>query len=257
MAKKLKQARIISLSNLKGGVGKTCSTCNIGACLNRMGKKVLLVDLDPQSNLTCSLGPEKIKNSIYHVLHGHVPISSVVHNISKNFDLIPATLDLLGAEIEFSSMPSREYILKDALSSVVSSYDYILIDCAPSLGVLTTNALTASSEVFIPLKAHPLSIQGIGQLTNVIDKVKVRLNKELEIGGVFITMYDSRNVLNRDVSELIRERFAKTIFKTKIRENITLAEAPLAKKDIFAYDPNSRGAADYEALCTEIINRHK
>lgn len=250
------QARVMCLSNHKGGVGKTCSTCNIGAGLSRMGKRVLLIDLDPQSNLSLSLGVKNVESGIYQLLTGESSLSQVIYNITENLDIIPSTLDLAGAEIEFSSEAGREVILKESIFESLTKYDYILIDCSPSLGLLTTNALTVSSEVLIPLQAQYLSLQGITKLTSVIDKVQRRLNKSLKIGGIFITQYDARKVLNRDISEAVEKYFGDSVFQTKIRDNITLAEAPGVGKDIFRYNAKSNGALDYESLCKEILKRH-
>lgn len=257
MTDQSKQAKIICISNHKGGVGKTCSACNIGAGLSRKGKKILLIDLDPQANLSLSLGVKDADRNMYKVLHGGITITKAIYNITENLDLIPSTLDLAGAEIELSSETGREVILKEALCDVVGLYDYIIIDCAPSLGLLTTNALTAASEVFIPLQAHYLSLQGISKLTSVIDKIKKRLNKGLTIGGVFITQFDSRKVLNRDIADAIEKHFIKEVLHTKIRDNVALAEAPGHGKDIFRYNAKCNGASDYESLCEEIITRHQ
>lgn len=250
-----KLARIFCLSNHKGGVGKTCSSCNIGAGLATMGKKVLLVDLDPQANLSLSLGLTDVEKNIYPVLLGQCPIYQSLYNITENLDIIPASLDLAGAEIELSSEAGREVILKECLSEVSDQYDYIIIDCAPSLGLLTTNALTASDKVFIPLQAQYLSLQGISKLTMIIDKIQRRLNKKLKVGGIFITQYDARKVLNRDIAENIEKYFHNDVLQTKIRDNISLAEAPGRGKDIFRYNPKCYGAEDYRELCNEILTK--
>lgn len=252
-----RKPKVFCISNHKGGVGKTCSACNIGAGLSRKGKKILLIDLDPQANLSLSLGVKDADRNIYQVLHGNISLSEAIYHVSEKLDLVPATLDLAGAEIELSSEAGREVILRDAISEIETSYDFIIIDCAPSLGLLTTNALTAATDVFIPLQAQYLSLQGISKLTGIIDKIKKRLNKGLEIGGVFITQFDSRKVLNRDIADAIESYFAKNVFKTKIRDNVSLAEAPGQGKDIFRYSPKSNGASDYEALCNEILLRNK
>lgn len=249
-------AKVICISNHKGGVGKTCSTCNIGAGLSRKGKKILLIDLDPQANLSQSLGVKDADRNIYRVLHGGITIPQAIYSISQNLDLVPSTLDLAGAEIELSSEAGREVILRDALSEVLDSYDYIIIDCAPSLGLLTTNALTAASEVYIPLQAQYLSLQGVSKLTGIIEKIKKRLNKTLKIGGVFITQFDSRKVLNRDIADAIEKYFENEVMKTKIRDNVSLAEAPGHGKDIFRYNSKCNGALDYNLLCDEILKRN-
>ncbi len=258
MTEDIKKAKVICFSNHKGGVGKTCSTCNVGAGLARKGKKVLLIDLDPQSNLSMSLGlRDTVERNIYHVLRGERNIREVIYSIVENLDLIPASLDLAGAEIELSSETGREYILREELEPILDRYDYILIDCAPSLGMLTTNAFTASSEVFIPLQAQYLSLQGISKLTKIIDKIKQRVNKKLTIGGILITQYDKRKVLNRDISDAIEEHFAQKVFRTRISDNVSLAEAPGKGQDIFRYNSKCKGAEDYLELCAEIISRHE
>lgn len=251
------KAKVICISNHKGGVGKTCSTCNIGAGLSRKGKRVLLIDLDPQSNLSLSLDVKDVEQGIYQILTGSASPSQAIYTITENLDIIPATLDLAGAEIEFSSEAGREVILKESISNLLGKYDYVFIDCAPSLGLLTTNALTASQEILIPLQAQYLSLQGITKLTSVIDKVQRRLNPSLKIGGVFLTQFDTRKVLNRDIAEAVERYFQDIIFKTKIRDNVALAEAPSSGKDIFRYSAKSNGASDYDALCEELLKRHE
>jgi chromosome partitioning protein len=246
-------SKIIAISNHKGGVGKTTSTINLGAGLNKLGKKVLLIDLDPQANLSQSLGIIEPERTIYgslRGLHGLEPIS-----ILPGLDVVASTLDLSGAEIELSGEAGREYILKELLEPLRKKYSYILIDSPPSLGLLTINAFTASDQVFIPLQAQYLALQGLAKLVEVIEKIKRRLNPGLRIGGVFITQYDSRKVLNRDVVATIEAHFKEGVFNTKIRDNIALAEAPAQGLDIFRYQPTSYGAQDYRALSNEIINR--
>ena len=243
-------SKIIAISNHKGGVGKTTSAINIGAGLNKLGKKILLIDLDPQANLSQSLGIIEPERTIYGALrglHGLEPI-----NILPGLDLIPSTLDLSGAEIELSGEAGREFILRELLEPIKSKYSYILIDSPPSLGLLTINAFTASDLVFIPLQAQYLALQGLTKLVEVVDKIKKRLNPSLKIGGVFITQYDNRKVLNRDVAEAIKNHFPKEIFSTHIRDNIALAEAPAQGLDIFRYNPKSHGAEDYLSLSKEI-----
>jgi chromosome partitioning protein len=248
---------IISISNHKGGVGKTTSAVNIGAGFNKLGKKVLLIDFDPQANLSQSLGIINPEKNIYGAIKGKYELFPI--QILKNFDIIPSTLDLSGAEIELSGEAGREYILKELIEKLNNSanknYDYIIIDNPPSLGLLTINAFTASDAVIIPLQAEFLALQGLVKLTEILNKVKNRLNKKLEIGGVFITQYDNRKVLNRDVVETIENNFKEKLFKTKIRNNVALAEAPSQGLDIFRYNPKSYGAEDYLALCKEILKK--
>jgi len=246
-------SKVISISNHKGGVGKTTSAINIGAGLNRLGKRVLLIDLDPQANLSQSLGIVDPERTIYGALRGEYPLEGV--EVVKGLDMIPSTLDLSGAEIELSSEAGREYILKELIEPLRASYDYIIIDSPPSLGLLTINALTASDQVLIPLQAQYLALQGLAKLLEIVEKIQKRLNKELRVGGVFITQYDSRKVLNRDVVATIEARFKEETFKAKIRDNIALAEAPAQGLDIFRYSPKSYGAEDYLSLSKEILQR--
>jgi chromosome partitioning protein len=245
-------SKVISISNHKGGVGKTTSAINIGAGLNILGKKILLIDLDPQANLSQSLGLINQERNIYGSIRGEYNLQPI--EILKGLDVIPSTLDLSGAEIEMSGEAGREYILRELIEPIRSSYDYILIDSPPSLGLLTINSFTASDEIFIPLQAQFLALQGLSKLVEVIDKIKKRLNKDLRIGGVFITQYDSRKVLNRDVVATIEAHFTNEVFKTKVRDNIALAEAPAQGLDIFRYNPKSYGAEDYLELSKEILS---
>lgn len=244
---------VISLLNHKGGVGKTTSAINIGAGLVELGKRVLLVDLDPQANLSLSLGLPRTKQTIYEALRGESELEPL--SAKPGLDVVTSTLDLSGAEMELINEAGREFILRELFVPVVEDYDYIIIDCPPSLGLLTLNALTSSHYVLIPLQTEFLAIQGLAKIKQVIDKVKFRLNKKLEIGGVIATMYDARKVLNRDVVETIRKYFGQKVFDTLIRDNVALAEAPAQRKDIFAYSPGSSGAEDYLDLCKEILKR--
>jgi chromosome partitioning protein len=248
-------SKVISISNHKGGVGKTTSTINIGAGLNSLGKKVLLIDLDPQANLSQSLRLTNQDKTIYGALRGEYNLEPI--QVLKGLDVIPSTLDLSGAEVEMSGEAGREYILKELIDPIKNSYDYVFIDSPPSLGLLTINSFTASDQVFIPLQAEYLALQGLSKLIEVIDKIKKRLNRELTVGGVFITQYDSRKVLNRDVVETIKKHFSEELFKSKIRDNIALAEAPAQGVDIFRYSSKSYGAVDYLSLCKEIQKRNK
>lgn len=243
--------KVISISNHKGGVGKTTSAINIGAGLNKLGNKVLLIDLDPQANLSQSLGVINEEENIYGALRGKYKLSPI--NIIEGLDIIPSTLDLSGAEVELSGEPGREYILKELIDQVRDNYDFILIDSPPSLGLLTINAFTSSEEILIPLQAEYLALQGLSKLVEVVDKIKSRLNKSLKVGGVFITQYDKRKVLNRDVLETIEGHFKDVVFTTKIRDNIALAEAPATGLDIFRYNSKTYGAEDYLNLSKEIL----
>ena len=248
-------AKIISFSNHKGGVGKTTSVVNIGAGLAELDKKVLLVDFDAQENLSQSFGIKDEEDNIYLALRESYTPSPL--SIKKNIDLIPSTLDLSGLEVELNNEAGREYLLSELLDPLTHYYDYILIDCPPSLGLLTINALTAADEVIIPIQAHYLAIKGLTKITEVIQKIRKRINPRLEIGGVIVTQYDKRKVLNRDVAESIHDFFNNNVFETKIRDNITLAEAPSEGKDIFAYNPKCYGAQDYMNISKEIVYKEE
>lgn len=246
-------ASVISLLNHKGGVGKTTSAINIGAGMVELGMRVMLIDLDPQANLTVSLGIPRQKYSIYESLRGESEL--VPYQVKPGLDVVISNLDLSGAEMELINEAGREFILRELLSPVMEEYDYIIIDCPPSLGLLTLNALTSSQYVLIPLQTEFLALQGVAKIKQVIDKVRFRLNKGLEIGGVIATMYDNRKILNRDVVETIKKYFGDKVFNTMIRDNVALAEAPAQRKDIFDYNKSSPGAEDYLSLCRELIAR--
>ncbi len=245
--------KIISLLNHKGGVGKTTSAINIGAGLVELGKKVLLIDLDPQANLTLSLQIPRQKYTIYEAVRGESEL--IPFTVKEGLDVVTSSLDLSGAEMELINEAGREYILRELFDPLEDVYDYIIIDCPPSLGLLTLNALTSSHYVYIPLQTEFLALQGLAKIKQVIDKVRFRLNKKLEIGGVIATMYDSRKVLNRDVVQTIHKYFGSKVFNTLIRDTVALAEAPSQRKDIFDYNKRSNGAKDYLSLCEEILVR--
>jgi len=247
-------SRIISVANNKGGVGKTTTVINLGAGLQRQGEKVLIIDLDPQANMSQSLRIINQERNIYRAIKGEGPLEPV--EILTGLDAIPSTLDLSGAEIELATEPGREYILKELIEPLRSHYSYILIDTPPSLGLLTINAMTASQEVIIPLQAEYLATQGLTRLMEIVEKIQKRLNKELRIGGVFITQYDSRKILNREVAEFIKTYFEQDLLRTRVRDNIALAEAPAQGLDIFRYSPRSNGAQDYQALTREILSKN-
>ena len=247
--------KTIAFTNQKGGVGKTTSTINVGAGLCREGKKVLLVDLDPQANLTYSLrmSSKRLDSSIYDVMKGQAQPQDTI--ISHNgFDVLPSSIDLSGAEMEFANEPARENILKTKLDPLYEKYDYILVDCPPNLGLLTLNAFTAVNEIFIVLQSEYLALHGLSKLMDVIQVVKERLNPEIEITGIICTLFDSRKNLNKEVVDHIQDYFGDKVFDTLIRDNVALAEAPSHHKTIFEYDPDSYGAEDYEALAKEIRN---
>jgi chromosome partitioning protein len=247
--------RIISLLNQKGGVGKTTSTVNIGHGLSLLGKKVLLLDLDPQAHLTYSLGikAHELEKTVFELLKGEATLDQVIQTAGA-MHVIPSTLDLSGADIEFSSVAGRELLLKEALKKA-HDYDFILIDCPPNLSLLTLNTLTTAREVFICVQTEYLALQGIARLMETIQVVKKRLNKSLNVTGVICTRYDKRKRLNIEVAENIKSYFGEKVFHTMIRDNIALAEAPIEGKTIFDYAPKSHGAEDYMELCKEIIKQ--
>ncbi|MCS7180016.1 MAG: AAA family ATPase [bacterium] len=252
--------RKIAVINQKGGSGKTTTVVNVGYYLAKNGKSVLLIDLDPQSHTTIHLGfePPDIKKSLYDLLVNQTPLSDVlkVTNI-KNLHLIPSKIDLASAEIELVNEVGREIILREILKKNKVKYDYIIMDCPPSLGLLTLNALTTAKEVFIPIQTEFFALEGLTKLFQTIKIVKERINPELEITGIILTMYDKRKNICRDVERKVEEHFKDKVFKTRIRENVRLAEAPSFGKPIGEFDKNSYGAEDYKNLAKEIINQEK
>lgn len=250
--------RVIALINQKGGVGKTTSTINLGAGLAQANKRVLLIDFDPQANLTDGIGIEEkdMQYSIYNILKGEISCEKVQINKSENLSLIPSSVFLAQAEKEFSSDPRNIYLLKNALKGL-KGFDYILIDCPPSLGILTLNALAASQDVIIPLQPEYYALKGIRKLFDVIEFVKEKRNKSLNIMGIIGTRYDKRKILHREVLDKICESLGENIFYTIIRENIALAEASSYGKTIFEYKPKSHGAEDYLSLSKEVLERGK
>lgn len=245
--------RIIAFVNQKGGVGKTTATMNVGAGLAKAGRSVLLIDLDPQGNLTNSIGIDTRDSfTMYEFLKGKCTSNDLLIH-KTGLDILPADIALAGAEMELSGEPGREFILREKIQEF--NQDYILIDCSPSLSVLTTNALTAASEIFIPMWAEVMAMQGTAQLVDTVDLIQRRMNPGLKITGVIINMFDSRRNLHKEAAEAIEKRFPDAVFKTRIRNNVALAEAPGFKKDIFTYKSNSNGAIDYESLVAEVIDQ--
>lgn len=245
----------IAIGNQKGGVGKTTSTACIGAALALQGRRVLLIDLDAQQNLTFTLTQnEDPETSIYDTLVKDQPLPIV--SVRENLDLVPASLDLARAEIDMATMMAREGILKSYLDEQKEKYDYILMDCSPSLGIVTTNALVAADKLYIQLTAEALPLKGLTMLDDIVREVKRRVNPTLELGGVFFTRFNNRK-LNKEVISMVEKRYGEKVFQTKIRENIAIAEMPLSGQTIFEYDPKSNGAADYRTLTDEIISREE
>ena len=253
-------ARIIYVANQKGGVGKTTTTVNLGASLAFVGKKILLVDSDAQGNATSGMGIRKpdVTHDIYDVLVNEVPIQDAIYPTSReNLDIVPATLQLAGAEIELTSMMARESRLKMALNEVKDQYDFILIDCPPSLGHLTINAFTASDSILIPVQCEYYALEGLSQLLNTVRLVQKHFNPELEIEGVLLTMYDARTNLGAEVVEEVRRYFQEKVYDTIIPRNIRLSEAPSHGMSIIDYDIRSKGAEVYQALAKEVLTREK
>ena len=250
--------KVISIANQKGGVGKTTTSVNISAILAKKGKKVLLIDTDPQGNATSGLGLEKKDISIYDVIIGETNIEDAVQDTQiKNLKVCPSNINLAGAEVELVSMISREYRLKEKLEESKDKYDYIIIDCPPSLGLITLNAFTASDSVLIPVQCEYYALEGLGQLINTINLVKKHLNKNLEIEGAVLTMYDARTNLSNQVVKEVKNYFDDRVYKTVIPRNVRLSEAPSYGMPISVYDPRSKGAKCYDKLVREILKKNE
>lgn len=251
--------KILSFVNQKGGVAKTTSALNIGAALAIAGKRVLLVDLDPQGSLSKCAGFRDIDDdpTTYEVIKGDADINDAIKTKQgvAPYDILPTDIRMSGAEIELISVPGRDTLLKEALDGLKKPYDYVLIDCSPSLNILTLMALTASTRLIIPIAAQYMPLDGMAQLLPTVELVKKRLNKGLEVGGVIVTMYDSRRSLDKEIIEAVKKKFPTQTFKTVVKNNSKLAEAPTFGKDIFEYDPKSAGADAYSAIAQEIIER--
>ena len=251
--------KIISIANQKGGVGKTTTSINIAAILAKKGKKVLLIDTDPQGNATSGVGVNKEQEfSVYDVLVGEIEFEKTLQDTNvKNLKVCPSNINLAGAEVELVSMMSREHRLKEGLEQVKDKFDYIIIDCPPSLGLITLNAFTASDSVLIPVQCEYYALEGLGQLLNTINLVRKHLNKNLQIEGAVLTMYDVRTNLSNQVVKEVKRYFENKVYKTVIPRNVKLSEAPSYGMPITVYDPKSKGAKCYEKLVREIVKANE
>lgn len=250
---------VIALANQKGGVGKTTTSVNLGAFLADAGQKTLLIDLDPQGNATSGLGIDKkqIKESVYDVLINDVPLADVILPSShKGLDIAPTTIALSGAEVELTSLMARETRLKDAFGDVKDKYDFILIDCPPSLGLLTINAFTAADSILIPVQSEYYALEGLSQLMNTIQLVRKHFNRDLQIEGVLLTMFDRRTNLGQEVNAEVKKFFGSKVYETVIPRNVRLSEAPSHGLAIVDYDPKSTGAREYQQLAKEVLAAH-
>jgi len=251
--------RIITLLNQKGGTGKTTTAINVGAALSLCGLKVLLVDLDPQGNLSQSAGFDELSDgdvTTYEVLKGEdINRAIKTKHVKAPYDVLPTDIRLSAGEIELVNVDRRNYLLRDALSKIKKSYDFILIDCPPSLNIFTLMALTAATEVIIPVQAQYLPLKGVAQIRDTVELVRDRFNKSLQIGGVLLTFFDDRRNLDKDVLEALEQAFEGKVFKTKISTNTKIAEAPSYGKDVINYSINSKGSVQYRALADEILRQ--
>jgi len=250
--------KIICIANQKGGVGKTTTAINLAASLAAAEKKTLLVDCDPQGNASSGVGVERSavrEKNLYHVLIGEVPLSDIILSTPiATLDVAPSNQDLIGVEIEFVSLPDREKRLKNALRDVDSPYDYMIIDCPPSLGLLTVNSLVAADDVIVPLQCEYFAMEGLGHLLNTIRLIKARLNPALSLSGILLTMFDTRNRLSHLVADDVRKHFGDKVFRTIIHRNVRLSESPSHGLPIMLYDIKSRGALSYLELAKEILS---
>ena len=252
-------SKTIVIANQKGGVGKTTTSINLAACLGVLEKKVLLIDADPQANSTSGVGfdPKEIKNGLYECLINNLPAkNAIIPTDSPNLDILPANIDLVGAELELVNINEREFLIKNILADIKDQYEFIIIDCAPSLGIVTTNAITAADSIIIPIQCEYFALEGLGKLLNTIKIVQSRLNKNLEIEGLLLTMYDTRLRLSNQVVEEVKTHFQEMVFDTIIQRNVRLSEAPSFGKTIIMHDSSSKGAINYLNLADEVIKNN-
>lgn len=250
--------RTIAIANQKGGVGKTTTAINLSACLAEKGKKVLAVDMDPQGNMTSGLGVDKdsVENTIYNLIIGESKMEEVlIKDVLENLDIIPTNIDLSGAEIELLDVEEKEYIVRNEIDKIKDNYDFIIIDCPPSLSMLTINAMTTADSVLVPIQCEYYALEGLSQLIHTVELVRDRLNPKLTIEGVVFTMFDARTNLSLQVVENVKDNLEQTIYKTIIPRNIRLAEAPSYGIPINKYDPKSAGAESYLRLADEVIDK--
>jgi chromosome partitioning protein len=250
-------AKIIGIANQKGGVGKTTTAVNLAAALGVLEKRVLLVDADPQANATSGLGIEEFQYSTYHLLEHSAKTRDCILQVTDYLSIIPSHIDLVAAEIELADKDNREYMLRKALEEVKADYDYIIIDCAPSLGIITVNALTASNSVIIPIQCEYFALEGLGKLLNTIKSVQKVYNSNLNIEGLLLTMHDNRLKLSNQVVEEVNNHFPEMVFETIINRNVRLSEAPSFGESILNYDAESKGAIQYIQLAEEILLKNE
>ncbi|QHN66015.1 ParA family protein [Bergeyella cardium] len=251
-------AKIIGIANQKGGVGKTTTAVNLAAALGVLEKKVLIIDADPQANATSGLGVEEVRNSTYNLLEHSENVEDCIYKTSSpNLDIIPSHIDLVAAEIELVDKENREYMLRTALEPIKNQYDFIIIDCAPSLGLITINALTAADSVIVPIQCEYFALEGLGKLLNTIKNVQNIHNPDLSIEGLLLTMYDSRLRLSNQVVEEVNMHFPEMVFETVISRNVRLSEAPSFGESILMYDAESKGAVQYIQLAEEVLLKNK